>query len=200
MLGRGRRAAVCLATACLLLGLVTSGVAAAHRRIHSRAATSAACADADTPVGGASAGTLRAAVLCLINQQRAARGLPGLHAAARLDRVAQRHSDMMVRTGYFGHGADFTLRFSAAGYDWRAAGENIASGYATPRSVVNGWMASTEHCRNILDPAFQDAGAGVTAGAVGANVSPGTWTEDFGLLMNQSPPSRNTRPQSGCPY
>jgi uncharacterized protein YkwD len=179
------------------LALAQAGPAAAHRK---RARVSQACPNAGTPVNDASVATLREAVLCLINQERAARGLPGLRPSSRLDRAAQRHTQAMVSTAYFSHGADFTLRFSAAGYDWRAAGENIASGYTTPGSVVAAWMASTGHCRNILSPTFRDAGTGVTVGAVGASVPPGTWTEDFGLLMGQKSPSGNTRPANGCPY
>jgi len=106
----------------------------------------------------------------------------------------------MVASGVFSHGADFALRFTDGGYDWRAAGENIAAGYATPRSVVNAWMASLGHCRNILTPTFRNLGTGVAAGSVGADVGPGTWTEDFGLLMSQSAPSSDTGPENGCPY
>lgn len=179
---------------------VEGGVAAAHHEGAPRAKLAQACADARTPVKDASASALRTAVLCLINQQRTAHGLPGLHSSERLNRAAQQHTQTMVRSGYFGHGSDFTQRFSTAGYDWRAAGENIAAGYTTPASVVAAWMASPDHCRNILSPAFRDAGTGLSARAVGAGVWPGTWTEDFGLLMSQSPASGNTRAQRGCPY
>jgi uncharacterized protein YkwD len=186
--------------ALLLVGAVTSGAADAHRRRAPRAAVSQSCPYADVSVGSAPLSAMRTAVLCLIDQQRMARGLPGLRPSPRLNRVAQRQTQTMVATGYFGHGANFTLRFSAVGYHWRTAGEDIASGYTTPREVVAAWMASTEHCRNILSPGFRDAGTGVAAAAVGAGVSPGTWTEDFGLRMSQSPPSGNRGPESGCPY
>lgn len=179
------------------LALAQAGPAGAHR---TRARLSEACPNAATPVSSASLATLRAAVLCLINQERTARGLPSLRPSPRLSHAAQSHTQAMVSTAYFGHGANFTLRFSAVGYDWRAAGENIATGYATPRSVVAAWMASAGHCRNILSPTFRDAGTGVSVAAVGANVSLGTWTEDFGLLMSRTSPSANTRPENGCPY
>jgi hypothetical protein len=29
---------------------------------------------------------------------------------------------------------------------------------------------------------------------------PGTWTQDFGLLMSQKAPSNNNGPANGCPY
>jgi uncharacterized protein YkwD len=119
----------------------------------------------------------------------------------RLDRVAQRLTRSMVASSVFSHGADFALRFSASGYDWQAAAENIATGYTTPRAVVAAWMTSPGHCRNILNPAFRDLGTGAAAAAAGAwNAAPGTWAEDFGLLMSQSALSRNAGPQNGCPY
>jgi uncharacterized protein YkwD len=183
----------------VVLAIAQSGAAVAHRSAP-YARVSQQCPNADTPVSSAPLTTLRAAVLCLTNRERNAHGLPGLRASARLNRVAQRLTWSMVTTRAFGHGPDFTLRLSASGYDWRAAGENIASGYTTPRSVVNAWMASPDHCRNILNPAFRDLGAGAAAAGVASDTGPGTWAEDFGLLMSQSVPSRNTGPQSACPY
>jgi uncharacterized protein YkwD len=176
-----------------------------HRRHRRRTAVQArvqsGCAYADTPATSASVSEMRAAVVCLINQQRDSRGLPSLQASAQLDRSAQSWNDWMVATGNFTHGSNFAGRISAVGYDWQTAGENIATGFATPRDAVNAWMASPDHCRNILDPSFRDVGTGVTAAAVGDWASqPSTWTNDFGLLMSQSPPSGNTGPQNGCPY
>jgi len=144
---------------------------------------------------------MRAAVVCLINQQRAMHGLPALRVSAKLNDSAQNWNQWMVSTGNFTHGSDFAGRISAVGYDWQTAGENIATGFATPRQVVTAWMASPDHCRNILDPSFRDIGTGVTAAAVGTwATQPSTWTNDFGLLMSQKAPSSNTAPQNGCPY
>jgi uncharacterized protein YkwD len=142
-----------------------------------------------------------AAVFCLINQQRTSRGLPALAESAELDRSAQSWNDNMIATGDFTHGSDFGERISAVGYDWQTAGENIATGYLTPGQVVSAWMASTGHCQNILDPSFRNVGTGETPAAVGNWASgPATWTQDFGLLMTQSPLSSDTGPQNGCPY
>ena len=166
-----------------------------------QARAGAGCAYADTPATSASVTEMRTAVVCLIDEQRTSRGLPRLRASIELDRSAQSWNQWMVATGNFTHGSNFAGRISAVGYDWQTAGENIATGFATPRQVVTGWMASPDHCRNILDPSFRDIGTGVTAAAVGSWASqPSTWTNDFGLLMSQRPPSGNTGPQNGCPY
>lgn len=174
-----------------------------QRPSHPGRRTSARCSGADTPATAAPPELMRAAVLCLINQQRTRRDLPPLRASALLTRSAQRWTNVMVSTGRFTHGPGnaFALRISRVGYNWRTAGENIASGYATPRAVVSAWMASTDHCRNVLNPLFRDVGTGVSIRPVLSVASgPATWTEDFGLLRGASPPSGNTRAMNGCPY
>jgi uncharacterized protein YkwD len=146
---------------------------------------------------------MRTAVVCLVNQQRRTHGLPALAASDQLDRSAQGWTNTMVLTRQFTHGPGdaFASRISAAGYSWQTAGENIATGFPTPRSVVTAWMASTDHCRNILDPSFRDVGSGESDSAVGDVASgPATWTQDFGLRMGQSAPSHNQGPMNGCPY
>ncbi len=144
---------------------------------------------------------MRATVVCLINHQRNQHGLPSLTISTRLNQSAQSWNDEMIATGDFTHGDNFAGRISAVGYDWQTAGENIATGYTTPHAVVSAWMASPDHCRNILDPAFRDVGTGFTDAAVGSWASqPATFTQDFGLTMSQNPASGNHGPQNGCPY
>ena len=176
---------------------LSATAAAAPRATHHRHATRS-CAGATTAIAVSTKPALRAAVVCLINRQRTSRGLPRLVADSKLDRSAQGWTNEMVSHHEFTHGADFAERISAAGFRWSQAGENIATGYPTPTSVVAGWMRSTGHCENILDPAFRYVGTGVSRGAT--VLSPGTWTQDFGLLMGQRAPSGNRGPESGCPY
>ena len=172
-----------------------------HPKHPARSSSSTTCAGADARVGHASPKLLRSAVVCLINRQRAAHHLPALGASPLLNRSAQGWTNVMVSSDQFTHGANFASRISAAGYTWRAAGENIATGFSTPRSVVRAWMASTGHCENILNPSFRNVGTGVSTRPVkGFATGTGTWTQDFALGMRQSPPSGNTRPMNGCPY
>jgi uncharacterized protein YkwD len=168
---------------------------------HHRARAASACSGAGDRVGRASPQVLRSAVVCLINQDRALHHLPPLHASPLLNRSAQGWTGVMVSSDQFTHGTNFASRISAAGYVWRAAGENIATGYATPRAVVRAWMASTGHCQNILNPTFRNIGTGVSTRPVGGYATgAGTWTQDFALGMHQSPPSGNYGPMDGCPY
>jgi uncharacterized protein YkwD len=181
----------------LVAGALAAAPAAGQAARISHAARS--CANADTPASVVGRQPMRDAVVCLINQQRTSRHLPALRATTRLDRSAQGWTNSMVSTGVFSHGTDFAARISAVGYVWTSAGENIATGFQTPRQVVSAWMASDGHCRNILDPTFADVGTGVSTHHLG-QYGPSTWTQDFGLWMGHSNPSRNYGPQRGCPY
>jgi uncharacterized protein YkwD len=200
--GAPRVLVVCLALAMTVVA-TAAPVAGASAHPKRRRPPPARCANANRPATRASRDAMRAAVVCLINQRRTRRGLPALTVSPRLNSSAQAWTSVMVATGNFSHGPGtaFASRISATGYDWRTAGENIATGYATPSAVVSAWMASPDHCRNILDPSFRNVGTGEVPAAIGgASSDPATWTQDFGLLANQSPLSSNTRPQNGCPY
>jgi uncharacterized protein YkwD len=169
-----------------------SPAASAHRR---------PCRDSNTPIAKARHAQMQDTVVCLINQQRRAHGLPGLRASSELDRSAQGWTDAMVSRRAFTHGADFSARITAVGFRWSNAGENIATGFGTPNAVVAAWMASTGHCQNILSPTFREVGTGVSNHSIaGSSTLSGTWTQDFGLLMSQHPISGNWAPANGCPY
>ncbi len=162
-------------------------------------ARTSSCAHATTPIADATHGELQHAVFCLVNHERAAHHLPGLVASPKLDLSAQRWTQSMVRDHAFTHGVQFTSRISAVGFDWQDAGENIATGYTTPRQVVNAWMASPGHCANILDPLYREVGTGVMDRVIpGSSNIDGTWTQDFGRLMSQRALSHDFGPARAC--
>jgi uncharacterized protein YkwD len=181
--------AIAIAIAALTL-LSLSSVASAR---------SGPCPFSNTRITQATRGEMDRAVVCLVNKQRTSRGLPRLRSNPRLNHSAQAWTNEMVRNRDFSHGADFSARISAVGFDWSNAGENIAGGYRTPAQAVHGWMGSLGHCQNILSPVYRYVGTGVSNGASLENFA-GTWTQDFGLLMGQSAPSGNYGPAEGCPY
>jgi uncharacterized protein YkwD len=198
---RGSRVAIAALSLLATAALAVVPAASAAQRHHRRARAASGCANANANVGPASAQALRAAVVCLINQQRTSRHLPALRASHLLDGSAQGWTNAMVSSDVFSHGTNFAARISAAGYVWRAAGENIATGFQTPAGVVRAWMASTGHCQNILNPTYGNVGTGVSRRPVNGWASgAGTWTQDFALSMYKSPPSANWGPADGCPY
>lgn len=172
-----------------------------RRHRHHRAFAAHGCAEVNAPIGAVSRQASKAAVVCLINGQRAARHLPRLRESRLLDRSAQGWTDRMVAGGSFTHGADFAARISAVGFRWSSAGENIATGFLTPRQVVNGWMASTGHCENILNPTYTSVGTGIVDHVTGRFGGRGaTWTQDFALAAGHRAPSHNYGPANRCPY
>ncbi len=64
----------------------------------------------------------------------------------------------MKTNNYFSHtglnGSTAGQRITAAGYTWSAYGENIANGYSSEQAVINGWLGSEGHCKNIMSAEF----------------------------------------------
>lgn len=105
-----------------------------------------------------------AEVVRLVNAIRRENGLGELSLNWELSRVARYKSQDMVDKHYFSHtsptyGTPFQM-MKAFGITYRAAGENIAYGYSTPQTVVNAWMNSEGHRKNILNASFTQIGVG----------------------------------------
>ena len=99
-----------------------------------------------------------------MNAIRQENGLGALTLNWELGRVARYKSQDMVDKRYFSHtsptyGSPFQM-IQAFGLSYRVAGENIAYGYSTPQAVVNGWMNSEGHRKNILNAGFTQIGVG----------------------------------------
>ena len=128
-------------------------------------------------------GRVRAEMLARVNEARKRAGAATLRANAHLDEAAQRHAEDMLARGYFAHespeGKTVRERARAAGYAWRAIGENIAEGQLTVDEVMDTWMHSPGHRRNILDGDFREMGAGVALGRSGGRYRI-LWVQTFG--------------------
>lgn len=107
---------------------------------------------------------------------------PPLALSAALTRAARAHSRDMAAHDFFSHagsdGSDPGERVTRAGYRWRRVGENIASGIGAPRQAVAGWLASPEHCANIMTAGFRQMGIAFAVNRSNPQVI--DWTEDFG--------------------
>lgn len=100
---------------------------------------------------------------------------PALMAAASL------HSLDMAARGSLGHdgsdGSSSADRITRAGYAWRAAGENVASGQRDAETAVRGWLESPGHCATLMDARFTETGI---AYALAPNKNPAVyWTQVF---------------------
>jgi uncharacterized protein YkwD len=88
------------------------------------------------------------------NRIRAEAKKPALAVSAKLQAAAERHAKDMASRDKMSHtGGDRSSpfdRIKAEGYQYRRAGENVAGGYFTTEVLMNGWMDSPRHKRNIL--------------------------------------------------
>jgi len=152
------------------------------------------CEDANLMSSRAKLAQIRAATLCLINDERTSRGLAPLTSSRPLREAAQRYSRLMVRERFFGHvspgGSTLTSRvrrqtaYLRGARSW-ALGENIAWGSGTlgsPARIVTAWMGSPDHRANILKPGFRNIGIGIADGAPRPTrgLDAATYTTDFG--------------------
>ncbi|MFI9200264.1 sigma-70 family RNA polymerase sigma factor [Streptomyces sp. NPDC053048] len=131
------------------------------------------------PTGNPGGGPLAQQVVNLVNAERAKAGCSPVSSNSLLDAAAQGHSDDMAARNFFDHtnpdGKGPGERVTAAGYRWSTYGENIAYGQQTASAVMDSWMNSSGHRKNILNCSFKEIGIGI-------NKAPGgpRWTQVFG--------------------
>lgn len=96
--------------------------------------------------------------------------------------AADTHSRAMASGNFFAHrdkdGRIPGDRAELAGYSASLIGENLAAAHISARQVLDGWLASPEHCANLMNPQFREMGA---AYAQDDNSDAGIyWTAVFG--------------------
>ena len=151
------------------------------------------CPNADALPGQISTDETEVTVTCLLNEERAPRGLRPLKPNGALAEAADAHTAYMLEHDCFLHQCpgekNLIGRIQATPYlpcrcRW-GVGENLAYGtlvLATPRALVDAWMDSPGHRANVLNRKFRHVGLGVrdgTPNAVDVPVST-TYTADFG--------------------
>ncbi|MGN0775183.1 MAG: CAP domain-containing protein [Candidatus Ventricola sp.] len=106
----------------------------------------------------------------LLNSDRARYGLAPLAVDPALCRIARIKSQDMRDHQYFAHTSptygdvhSMLIRF---GYDFAAAGENIAH-HASVEKAQAAFLSSPGHRRNIMSTAYTKVGLGVAIGAKG---------------------------------
>jgi uncharacterized protein YkwD len=108
-------------------------------------------------------------ILYYVNEFRRSKGLPALKANSYISSVALGHSrDMLTGKSPFGHDGfrQRIDRISGKLGRLHVAAENVASGPMGAREVVDGWLHSPGHRRNIMGD-FQLTGIGVAEAANG---------------------------------
>ncbi|HEV3164612.1 MAG TPA: CAP domain-containing protein [Isosphaeraceae bacterium] len=120
-----------------------------------------------------------AALIAAHNRERVEAGLPPLAPSVALQAAAEQHARDMAAQGKMSHkgsdGSTPEARIKQAGYAYQTAGENVAAGQTTVAEVMQTWMNSPPHKKNIL-------GQFSEIGAAHAEADDGTvyWCVDFG--------------------
>ncbi|MBF9032478.1 CAP domain-containing protein [Rhodobacterales bacterium HKCCE3408] len=99
----------------------------------------------------------------VLSVTRANAGIPApLVQHPALQATAQAHADDLSATGGFDHvgsdGSSVSDRISAAGYTPCFAAENIARGQPDVPAVMETWIASPDHYRNIINASARNFG------------------------------------------
>jgi len=110
------------------------------------------------------------AIAALTNKEREKNNLPPLRVNSLLNEAAQRKAADMFAFDYWSHDSpsgrspwDFLRE---VGYQYRAAGENLAKDFADSQGVVAAWMNSPTHRANIVDGRFMEIGIAVVDGTL----------------------------------
>jgi uncharacterized protein YkwD len=147
------------------------------------AAATAAGNCVPAPSWPANRADLAAQVVTLVNAHRVQLGLVPLVLSPTLTATAEWKARNMAAYGYMDHddpapdARTANERVAACGYPAAAWGENIATGYATAQTVVDGWLASPEHRANIERDDYRATG-------VGAAGAPTYWAQSFGAVVD----------------
>ncbi len=140
-----------------------------------------------------------------INSERQKEGLPPLNVSDKLTQAAQKHNELMADCAKtkgvdscFEHqisGEDRLMdRVKSTDYNPQSVAENIAWGYQTAVSMVDGWMDSSGHKENILGN-YKDIGCDYVDSMNGSYKGI-YWTCDFGksFSTSTSSPSPTNKP------
>jgi uncharacterized protein YkwD len=139
-------------------------------------------------------------VVALVNAHRASVGRGALAKSTSLQRAAEWKSLHMGHYRYMQHSdpappfaRSVGDRLAACGYGGGGYGENIAFGFPSAESVMQGWLSSPGHRANIESPSFTAIGVGAARGSSGTM----TWTQNFGLrsASDSKPTAQPARPR-----
>jgi uncharacterized protein YkwD len=128
-------------------------------------------------------------IVQLVNEARSQNGLAPVTVNLQLMTAAETHSQNMATQDFFSHtgvdGSQVGDRTQAAGYRSTFVGENIGAGYASPEAAFEGWINSSGHRENILNPNYTEIGVGYVSlendtGSVNYNHY---WTQVFGTPL-----------------
>jgi hypothetical protein len=109
----------------------------------------------------------------------------------------------MVQKDYWSHdtpsGEQPWQFYTAAGYEYQSAGENLAYGFGDSAEILNAWMHSAEHRANILDKNYKNVGFGIANSPNFQGHGPATVVvAEYGQPLTPGVATSNTRPSKAA--
>lgn len=115
------------------------------------------------------ASVLPEVLIDLTNENREKSDVYPLKVNPLLEQAAQKKAEDMASRGYFSHNTPegYTPWFwlKEAGYEFSAAGENLAVNFFDSKDIEKAWMRSPAHKVNITNGNFTEIGIGIAQGA-----------------------------------
>lgn len=145
----------------------------------------------------------QAQIIKLTNAARTSNGLKSLTANSALNAGALLKANDMLSKQYFAHISPTNVTpwywFKKAGYNYTAAGENLAIDFTTSEDVVNAWLASPSHRKNLLNTQYKDIGVAVVDGKMNG-VDSTVIVQFFGVpVTTKVTPKTTTTPKVTTP-
>lgn len=107
----------------------------------------------------------------LLSKTNAIRGenaIGTLSSDEKLQKAAQRKAEDMAKNGYFAHTAPSGKTpwewLDEEDYAYLKAGENLAVNFKNSSALIEGWMDSPSHKKNLLNGNFEEVGIGIAYG------------------------------------
>jgi len=106
--------------------------------------------------------------LDVINTYRLSIGLEALSKMDKISLEAEKHTDYIVKEGKISHD-NFSTRstYLIKNTEIKSVGENVAAGFSSAKSVVNGWLNSPTHRAIIEDSKYTHTGISIKTDADG---------------------------------
>lgn len=105
-----------------------------------------------------------------VNPVRESYGFSDLKPNEKLNKAAQLKAEDMITRNYFSHtgpeGKTPWVWLDQVNYKYAAAGENLAVDVSDPKVLINAWLASPSHAKNVLNTNFTDIGIGIAKGKI----------------------------------
>ncbi len=137
----------------------------------------------------------------LANKERVALGLQSLNINQQLVQAAQQKAQDMLNNGYFAHTSPSGISpwywLDKVGYEYKAAGENLAKDFTDSKFVHQAWMNSSSHRANILKSAYQEIGIAVVEGTINGKTT--VLAVEFFGLSAEVPTGAEAKPEEQEP-